>query len=78
MSAEFWAILVLNFPGQKNRFNDGGDPLHWPPDTLYPQKLAPTSPTSGGRSVGIVCLRTKGHGVKFFSFSTFCNRKIFR
>jgi hypothetical protein len=26
---------------------------------LYPQKLALTSPTSGGRSVGIVCLRTK-------------------
>ena len=26
---------------------------------LYPQKLALTSPTSGGRSVGIVPLRTK-------------------
>jgi hypothetical protein len=26
---------------------------------LYPQKLALTSPTSGGRSVGIVHLRTK-------------------
>jgi len=26
---------------------------------LYPQKLALTSPTSGGRSVGIVCVRTK-------------------
>jgi hypothetical protein len=26
---------------------------------LYPQKLALTSPTSGGRSVGIVRLRTK-------------------
>jgi len=26
---------------------------------LYPQKLALTSPTGGGRSVGIVRLRTK-------------------
>ena len=30
---------------------------------LYPQKLALTSPTGGGRSVGIVRSRTKGHGV---------------
>jgi hypothetical protein len=28
-------------------------------DILYLQKLALTSPTSGGRSVGIVCLRAK-------------------
>jgi hypothetical protein len=27
------------------------------------KKLALTSPTSGGRSAGIVRLRTKGHGV---------------
>jgi hypothetical protein len=26
-------------------------------------KLALTSPTSGGRSIGIVCLQTKSHGV---------------
>jgi hypothetical protein len=26
---------------------------------LYPQKLAQTSPTTGGRSIGIVCSRTK-------------------
>jgi len=26
---------------------------------LYPKKLALTSPTGGGRSVGIVCVRTK-------------------
>jgi hypothetical protein len=49
--------------GQENRINDRGDPLGWPRDTLYPQKLALTSPTSGGRSVGIVRLWTKGHGV---------------
>jgi hypothetical protein len=36
-----------------------GDPLRWPRDTLYPQKLTLTSPTCGGRSVGIVRLRTK-------------------
>jgi hypothetical protein len=42
-----------------------GIPLRWPRDTLYPQKLALTSPTSGGRSIGIVRLRTTGHGVCF-------------
>jgi len=26
---------------------------------LYPQKLAPTSPTGGDRSVGIIRVRTK-------------------
>jgi hypothetical protein len=36
-----------------------GDPLRWPRDTLYLQKLALTSPASGGRSVGKVCLQTK-------------------
>jgi hypothetical protein len=35
------------------------DPLCWPSDTLYPQKLALTSPTSCGRLVGIVRLQTK-------------------
>jgi hypothetical protein len=40
----------------------------WPRDTLYPQKLALTSPRSGGRSVGIVRLRTTGHGVFSFLF----------
>jgi hypothetical protein len=40
-------------------FNGRGDPLRWPCDILCPQKLAPTSPTSGGLSVGIVRLRTK-------------------
>jgi hypothetical protein len=54
--------------GQENRINDRGDPLRWPRDTLYPQKLALTSPTSGGRSVGIVRLRTKGHGVYLFIY----------
>jgi hypothetical protein len=30
--------------------------------SLYPRKLAPNSPNTGGSSVGIVRLRTKGHG----------------
>jgi hypothetical protein len=35
-----------------------GDPLCWPRNTLYSQKLALTSQTSGGRSDGIVRSRT--------------------
>jgi hypothetical protein len=42
------------------------DPLCWPRNTLYPQMLALTSTTSGGRSVGIVCKQTKDTE---FSFS---------
>jgi hypothetical protein len=34
------------------------NPLRWPRDNLHPQKLALTSPTSCGCSVGIVRLRT--------------------
>jgi hypothetical protein len=54
-------LLGRNSSGSslENREYGRGDPLHWPRDTLYPQKLALTSPTSGDRSVGIVCLRTK-------------------
>jgi hypothetical protein len=42
------------------------DQLCCPRNTLYPHKLAPTSPTSGGRSVGIVRSRTQATE---FSFS---------
>jgi hypothetical protein len=45
--------------GLESREYGRGDPLRLPHDTLYPQKLALTSPTSGGRSVGIVRSRTK-------------------
>jgi hypothetical protein len=45
--------------GPETRKYSRGDQLGWPRDTLYPQKLALTSPTSGGRSVGIVHLLTK-------------------
>jgi hypothetical protein len=46
-------------PGLENREYGRGDPLRSPLGTLYPQKLAVTSTRSGGRSVGIVRLRTK-------------------
>jgi hypothetical protein len=46
-------------PVQKTEINGRGNSLSWPRNTIYPQKLALTSPTSGGRSVGIVRLRTK-------------------
>jgi hypothetical protein len=46
-------------PVQKTEINGCEDSLRWPRDTLYPLKLGLTSPTSGGRSVGIVRLRTK-------------------
>jgi hypothetical protein len=38
-------------------------------NTLYPQTLALTSPTSGGRSVGIVRLRTTATEFSFFYVS---------
>jgi hypothetical protein len=41
-----------------------------PRGTCYPQKLAPTSPTSGGRSVGIVRSRTQATE---FSFLVYLN-----
>ena len=49
------------------QINGRGDPLRWPRDTpLTRKKLALTSPTGGGRSVGIVRSRTKATE---FSFS---------
>jgi hypothetical protein len=45
--------------GLENRQYGRGDPLCWRHNTLYPKKLALTSPKSGGCSVGIVRLRTK-------------------
>jgi hypothetical protein len=49
--------------------------LRWPRDTLYPLKLALTSPTSGGRSVGIVRLRTQA--MEFFFSMLFFKRPSF-
>jgi hypothetical protein len=75
-SPTFRSNIVSNFSGLRNmpkvaapvlktEINCRGDPLSSPRDTLYPQNLALTSLTSCGRSVGIVRLRTKGHGVFF-------------
>jgi hypothetical protein len=52
--------------GLENWEHGRGDPLRWPGDTLYQQKLALTSPKLGGRSVGIVRLRTKATELVFF------------
>jgi hypothetical protein len=49
-------------PVLKTEINGRGDPLRWPRNTLYPQKLTLTSLTSGGRSFGIVRLRTTSRG----------------
>jgi hypothetical protein len=46
-------------PVYETEINGLGDSLRRLRDTLYPLKLALTSPTSGGRSVGIVRWRTK-------------------
>jgi hypothetical protein len=46
-------------PVYKTEINGHGDSLRCPRDTLCPLKLALTSPTSGGRSVGIVGWWTK-------------------
>jgi hypothetical protein len=42
-------------PVLKTEINGRGDPLRWPRDTLYPQKLALASLTNGGLSVGFAC-----------------------
>jgi hypothetical protein len=46
-------------PGLGNLEYGGEDPLFWTRHTLYVRKLVLTSPTSGGRSVGIVHSRAK-------------------
>jgi hypothetical protein len=46
-------------PGLENREYGRRNPLRWPRGSIYQQKLALTSPTTGGRSVGIVYSRTK-------------------
>jgi hypothetical protein len=46
-------------PGLDNRDYGRSDPPRWPSDTPLSAKLALTSPTSGGRSVGMVRSRTK-------------------
>jgi hypothetical protein len=54
-------LLGQNSSGSGLEIREYGrrDPSRWPRDTLYPQNLALTSPTSGEHSVGIVRSRTK-------------------
>jgi hypothetical protein len=52
-------FCFLRGSGIEKREYGRGDLLRWPSDTLYPQKLALTSPTGGGHSVGMVRSRTK-------------------
>jgi hypothetical protein len=47
-------VAVNTSAGLENREYGRRDPPRWTRGTLYPNKLALTSPTSGGRSVGIV------------------------
>jgi hypothetical protein len=51
--------------GLENREYGHGVPLCWPRDIHYTQKLALTSPTSSGRSFGIVLSQTKAKGFSF-------------
>jgi hypothetical protein len=45
--------------GLESREYGRRDPSRWPRDNLYPQQLPLISPTSGGRSIGIVRSRTQ-------------------
>jgi hypothetical protein len=55
-------------PVYKTEINGGGNSLRWPRNTLYPQKLALTSRTSGGLSFGIVRLRIKATEFIYYFF----------
>jgi hypothetical protein len=57
----------------KIEINSRGDPLRSPRNTLYPEKLALTSPTDSGCLVGIVQLRTKATEFSCF-FLTYNSR----
>jgi hypothetical protein len=60
----------------QNREYGRRDLSHWPRGTLYPQKLAITSPTSGSRSVDIV--RSQTQTIEFsFSFYVWLLMSVF-
>jgi hypothetical protein len=62
--------------GVENRNYGRRDPSCWSRGNLYPQKLAPTLPTSGGRSVGIVRSRTEATEFVFVCKSMTCMNKL--
>jgi hypothetical protein len=55
--------------GRRNS-DSGQEKTRWPRDTLYPQKLALTSTTSGGRSVSIVRSQTKATELLLIYFNS--------
>jgi hypothetical protein len=63
---EFVYGLIRNMPNFFFQNILNGLELRLPRDTLYQQKLALTSPTSGSRSVGIV--RSRSKATVFFLF----------
>jgi hypothetical protein len=64
-------LLEIKRSGSGLKIREYGrrDPSCWPRGTLYPQKLALTLPSSGGRSVGIVRIRTQTTEFSFFSYN---------
>jgi hypothetical protein len=52
--------------GLESRKCGRSDPSRWPPGNLYPQKLALTSQTSGGRWVGLLLSRTQATEFSLF------------
>jgi hypothetical protein len=58
------------------------DLLRLPRGTLYPQKLTPASPTSGGRPVRIVSSRTQATEFIYFSlvacFALIGDRQVYK
>jgi hypothetical protein len=52
-------LVFADFSDLESREYGRRYPSRWPRGSLYPQKLALTSPTSGGRSVDIVLSRTQ-------------------
>jgi hypothetical protein len=52
-------LCSVTLSGLGNREYGRTDPSRSPRGTIYPQKSALTSPTSGGRSVGIIRSRTQ-------------------
>jgi hypothetical protein len=65
-----WGATWLKSSGSclENREYGRRDPSRWPRGTFNPHKLAITSPTSGGRSVGIIRSRTQTMEIFFFFF----------
>jgi hypothetical protein len=64
--------------GLESREYDHTDPSHWQRGTLYSQRLALTSPTSGCRAVGIIRSRTQAtvFYYYYYYYYYYCNTTI--